>query len=116
MGHTEISSSMTSCSVRAFLHDDYRNLRYFKYALQRLRTDPGTVLFHHLVTEGCQVGRRLLPHGADLGGRHQSEDVLDGGGSVGPELIPEGVVCGFDRLRGGDMKCAAAISTNKPHI
>lgn len=53
----------------------------------------------YLVAEGCQVGRRLLSYSSDLSRRHQSEDVLDGGGGVDPELIPEGIVCGLYGLQ-----------------
>lgn len=53
---------------------------------------PNLDLPPHLVTERCQVGRRLLPNSSYLCGRHQSEDVLDRGGRVPPELVPEGVV------------------------
>lgn len=55
----------------------------------------------YLVAEGGQIGGRFLPDGPDLRGWDQSEDVLDGGGGVGPELIPEGIVRGFDGLQDG---------------
>lgn len=67
----------------------------------RMYGDSGFNAAAHLVTEGCQVGRRLLPDGPDLCGRHQSEDVLDAGGRVVPELIPEGIVSGLHRLQEG---------------
>lgn len=60
---------------------------------------PNLDLPPHLVTERCQVGRRLLPNSSYLCGRHQSEDVLDRGGRVPPELVPEGVVWGLHRLQ-----------------
>ncbi len=53
----------------------------------------------HLVAEGCQVWWRLLSHSSNLCCRHQSKNILDGGGGVDPELIPECIVCGFYRLQ-----------------
>lgn len=53
----------------------------------------------YLVAEGCQVWRRLLSDGSDLCRRNQSENILNRGGGVDPELIPEHVVWGFDGLQ-----------------
>lgn len=74
--------------------------------------DSGFNAAAHLVTEGCQVGRRLLPDGPDLCGRHQSEDVLDAGGRVVPELIPEGIVSGLHRLQEGGTYRSIFIRKN----
>lgn len=57
------------------------------------------ILTAHLVAEGCQIWGRFLPNGPDLRGWNQSEDVLDSGGGIGPELIPEGIVWGFHELQ-----------------
>lgn len=52
----------------------------------------------YLVAQGCQVGGGLLSDGSDLGGWHQGEHILDGGGGVGPELIPECIIRGLHGL------------------
>lgn len=80
---------MFSGETAAFQPSPGNRVRMFPFQLLSwIRIPPKP----HLVAEGGQVGGRFLPDGPDLSGWDQSEDVLDGGGGVGPELIPESIL------------------------
>lgn len=53
----------------------------------------------YLVTEGCQIGRRLLSHSTDLSSRNQSKNILRCQVDVSPELVPEHILRGLYGLQ-----------------